>query len=99
MRTPQENPEGYDFGSCVKRASDLKGKLLLVHGMVDDNVHPTNVFQLADAFQSRNIPFEMMLFPRAGHGIMSPAHESAKWSFILRHLGMLPGATLPGSAP
>jgi dipeptidyl-peptidase-4 len=93
MRTPQENPEGYDFGSCVKRAGDLKGKLLLVHGMVDDNVHPTNVFQLADAFQSRNIPFEMMLFPRAGHGIMSPAHESVKWSFLLRHLGLRPGST------
>jgi dipeptidyl-peptidase-4 len=90
MRTPQENPEGYDFGSCVRRAGDLKGKLLLVHGMVDDNVHPTNVFQLADALQSRNIPFEMMLFPRAGHGIMSPAHESVKWSFLVRHLGLMP---------
>ena len=86
MRTPQENPEGYDAGSCVKHAGKLKGKLLLLHGMLDDNVHPNNTFQLANALQSVNRPFSMMLFPNSDHGIWSPAVESVKWSFFVEAL-------------
>jgi dipeptidyl-peptidase-4 len=89
MRTPEENAEGYDAYSCVKNAERLKGKLLLLHGMVDDNVHPNNTFQFAYELQSRDIPFEMMMFPTSGHGIASPSEESYKWSFILRNFGML----------
>ena len=88
MRTPQENEAGYDAGSAVKLAEKLKGRVLLLHGMMDDNVHVANTFALADAWQSRNVPFEMQLFPTADHGIGSPAYESAKWSFILRNFGM-----------
>ncbi len=83
MRTPQENPEGYDAGSCVKHAGKLQGQLLLLHGMMDDNVHPNNTFQLAAALQSANRPFAMMLFPNAGHGIGGPAESSVKWSFLV----------------
>jgi dipeptidyl-peptidase-4 len=88
MRTPQENEAGYDAGSAIKLAGTLKGRVLLLHGMMDDNVHVANTFALADAWQSGNIPFEMQIFPRADHGIGSPAYESAKWSFILRNFGM-----------
>jgi dipeptidyl-peptidase-4 len=88
MRTPQENEAGYDAGSAIKLAGTLKGRVLLLHGMMDDNVHVANTFALADAWQSGNIPFEMQLFPKADHGIGSPAYESAKWSFILRNFGM-----------
>lgn len=90
MRTPEENAEGYDAYSCVKNASRLKGKLLLLHGMVDDNVHPNNTFQLAQELQSNDIPFAMMMFPTSGHGIASRSEESIKWSFILEAFGMLP---------
>ena len=83
MRTPEENPAGYDAGSCVKHAAKLKGKLLLLHGMVDDNVHPNNTFELAQALQALDKPFSMMLFPNSGHGIWSPAVESVKWSFFV----------------
>jgi dipeptidyl-peptidase-4 len=86
MRTPQENPAGYDAGSCVKHASQLKGRLLLLHGMLDDNVHPNNTFQLANALQSVNRPFSMMLFPNSDHGIWSPSVESVKWSFFVEAL-------------
>lgn len=86
MRTPEENTLNYDLGSCVKLAARLKGDLLLLHGMVDDNVHPANAWQLVDALQSRNIPFEMQFFPNAAHGIFSPASRSAKWSFLVEHL-------------
>ena len=86
MRTPAENEEGYDLGSCVELADQLEGELLILHGMVDDNVHPSNAWQLVDALQSRNIPFEMQFFPNAAHGIYSPASRSAKWSFLVEHL-------------
>lgn len=86
MRTPKENPKGYDSGSAVKRARNLKGHLLLVHGMMDDNVHPSNTFQMAHVLQSADIPFEMQLFPTSAHGIGSPGYRSAKWSFLQEHL-------------
>ncbi len=86
MRTPQENAEGYDAGSCVKLASKLEAKLLLLHGMMDDNVHPNNTFQLANALQSVNRPFAMMLFPHGTHSIGSPAEASVKWSFFVEAL-------------
>lgn len=97
MRTPEENPEGYDGYSCVKQATKLKGKLMVLHGMVDDNVHPNNTFQFVQELQSANIPFSMMMFPTSGHGIASPAEESVKWSFILEQFGMLKTAPHRGN--
>lgn len=87
MRTPQENAEGYDAGSAVKLAANLRGALLLLHGMQDDNVHPANSFQMAQRLQDADIPFEMQIFPNATHGIPSPAYRSSKWSFLQKHLG------------
>jgi dipeptidyl-peptidase-4 len=69
MRTPQNNADGYAKSSCVEAARDLHGHLLLVHGGMDDNVHVQNLLQLADALQRANKPFEMMIYPRARHGI------------------------------
>ena len=86
MRTPDENRAGYNAGSAVRQAKKLKGHLLLVHGMVDDNVHPSNTFQMAEVLQGADIPFEMQLFARSGHGIGSPAYRSSKWSFLQEHL-------------
>jgi dipeptidyl-peptidase-4 len=97
MRTPQENPAGYDAGSCVKQAAKLRGKLMLLHGMMDDNVHPNNTFELAHALQALNRPFSMMLFPNSDHGIRSPAAESVKWSFFVEALSAEPPAW--GAAP
>jgi dipeptidyl-peptidase-4 len=85
MRTPQENPEGYDAGSCLKYVSNLKGKLLLLHGMVDDNVHTNNMWQLVDSLHKADKPFEMMLFPEAGHSLGAKAN-AARWEFMRRHL-------------
>lgn len=86
MRTPQENGEGYDAGSAVRLSDRLEGALLLLHGMQDDNVHPSNTFQLAKRLQAKDRPFEMQLFPDSGHGIWSPAYRSSKWSFLQEHL-------------
>ncbi len=82
MRTPQENSVGYDAGSVLVHSDDLKGHLMLVHGMQDDNVHPNNAWALAQKLYERDFDFELMLFPRAGHGGFGEAEESAKWRFF-----------------
>ena len=86
MRTPAENREGYDAGSAVRLAGRLEGALLLLHGMQDDNVHPSNTFQMAAKLQDADIPFQMQIFPTATHGIGSAAYRSSKWSFLQEHL-------------
>lgn len=69
MRTPQENPEGYDRSAPVHRAEQLSGELLLVHGTGDDNVHFQNTVQLADALQAANRQFGLMIYPNRTHSI------------------------------
>lgn len=69
MLTPAQNPAGYERSAPVKYAGNLKGKLLLVHGANDDNVHLANAMQLALALQDARKPFELMVYPRKDHGI------------------------------
>lgn len=88
MRTPAENPDGYRAACLPCDAAELQGHLLLVHGMEDDNVHPSNTLQLAKALQDADVPFDMLIFPDADHGVGSPAYRSARWSFLFSRLGM-----------
>ena len=60
MKTPAENPEGYDDVSLVKRAKDLHGRLLIVHGTYDDNVHPQNTWAFVDALVAAGKPVDVM---------------------------------------
>lgn len=67
--TPQDNPEGYQETSSVLAAKNLKGRLLIVHGTYDDNVHPQNTFAFINSLIENNIPFELMIYPWRKHGI------------------------------
>ncbi len=69
MRMPQNNPEGYDSTSVVKAAADLHGKLLILHGTMDDNVHFQNSVQLVYELQKAGKDFEFMMYPRSRHGV------------------------------
>lgn len=72
MRTPQENPNGYDRNSpntYAKQFNDKKSKFLLVHGTADDNVHVQNAMDLATALIHANKQFDMMMYPDKNHGI------------------------------
>lgn len=69
MRTPQENPEGYDDNSPINFADSLKGKLLIVHGTADDNVHIENSIDMVDALIKSKKQFEMLFYPNRDHGI------------------------------
>lgn len=69
MRTPQENPEGYDENSPIHYAGMLEGKFLLVHGTADDNVHFQNSIDFTSALVEADRQFEMQFYPNKNHGI------------------------------
>ena len=68
MDTPQTNPEGYKNGSVLTFAKQYKGRLRIMHGDMDDNVHLQNTTQLVDALTDGKVPFELMIYPGSRHG-------------------------------
>jgi dipeptidyl-peptidase-4 len=78
MQTPQRNPEGYKTSSVLQAAGNLSGKLLLIHGAIDDNVHMANTIQLVYALQKAGKQFDLMLYPKSRHGVTDP--------LLLKHL-------------
>lgn len=90
MRTPQENPEGYNASSVLKHADRLKGKLLLIHGSADDNVHVQNAMDLQSRLVEANIPFDMAIYTDKDHSIRggnTSYHLYSKMvSYLLREL-------------
>jgi dipeptidyl-peptidase 4 len=68
MDTPQDNPEGYKDGSALTFVKNFKGKLLLYHGDMDDNVHMQNSIYLISRLQDEGKSFEFMLYPGGRHG-------------------------------
>jgi dipeptidyl-peptidase-4 len=69
MRTPEENPEGYDLNSPLNYADQLDGKFLIIHGSGDDNVHVQNTMRMVDALIQADKQFEWMIYPDKNHGI------------------------------
>jgi len=70
MGTPAENPEGYQETAASTHAKKMTGRLLLMHGMGDDNVHAQNTMRLIEAFlRAKNLNYDAMIYPRRGHGI------------------------------
>lgn len=69
LRTPQENPEGYDENSPINYAEKLKGNYLLVHGTGDDNVHIQNSYRMINALIKANKQFDMFIVPDRTHSI------------------------------
>ena len=68
MNLPQDNPEGYEKASVMNYVENMKGHLLIMHGLVDDNVHPTNAWQLIDALDKANKTYVSRFFPHGTHG-------------------------------
>lgn len=68
MRTPKENPVGYD-DNPIKRADKLHGALLICQGLADDNVHPQNVFEYSEALVQADKDFKMNVYTNRNHSI------------------------------
>ena len=88
MGLPKDNPSGYDASSAVKAAGSLHGKLLLVHGAIDDNVSVRNTLRFAGALQAADKDFELMIYPGSRHGGFGPHFSRLRIEFIRRSLGL-----------
>lgn len=69
MRMPKENPKGYSSSSPIDLADNLSGRLLLIHGTMDDNVHIQNSYEYADKLIQAGKQFDMFIFPNRDHSI------------------------------
>ena len=75
MGLPEENKAGYETGSAATYAKDLKGRLLLFFGTADDNVHPSNTFQLIRALDGAGKSYDLAVGVDAGHSGVRRARE------------------------
>ena len=69
MRTPEENPEGYDENSPLANADDIKGRLLIIHGSADDNVHTQNTYEMTERLVQAGVQFDMAIYTNRDHHI------------------------------
>jgi dipeptidyl-peptidase-4 len=85
MYTPQENKKGYDEGSAMTYAKNLKGRLMIYYGTADDNVHPNNAMQLIRALQNAGKSFEVQVGPDLGH---TGLNQNRMMEFFIENLVM-----------
>jgi dipeptidyl-peptidase-4 len=69
MRMPKENAEGYKAASAFTHAKNLNGKLLLIHGTADDNVHFQNTIEYGEQLVQTGKQFDMQIYTNRDHGI------------------------------
>ena len=91
MRTPADNLQGFEKTSCLAQAENLNGFLHMHHGIMDDNVHVQNMFQMAHALMSAGkTNWSMMAYPQTRHGIRDSKlawhARQTEWSLIEKHL-------------
>lgn len=90
MGLPSEDPVGYEYSAVMHHVHKMKGKLLLVHGMIDENVHFRHTARLINALVAARKPYEILIFPDERH--MPRRHrdriymEERIWEFIERTL-------------
>ncbi len=72
MGLPAKNREGYDKSSVVKAAKNIHGRLLLLHGLIDDNVHIQNSVMFMYQLQQAGKDFDVMFYPNSRHGVTIP---------------------------
>jgi dipeptidyl-peptidase 4 len=87
MWIPQENKDGYQAGSAMTYARNLKGRLLIYYGTADNNVHPSNSMQLIDALQKAGKSFEVQVGPDLGH---TGVNQARMMEFFIENLVIRP---------
>jgi dipeptidyl-peptidase 4 len=85
LSKPQEDPEGYKDSSVVNSAAKLKGRLLLVHGTGDDNVHLENTVQFLQKLIEAKIPYDLQIYPRKTHSFAGSDVRVHLYGRILAH--------------
>ena len=93
----QDNAAGYDKGSPLTYAKNLRGRLLIVHGSGDDNVHFENTLAMVNAFVDANRPFSLMVYPNRNHGIYGGNTRQHLYTLLTKFVeDNLPAATATG---
>jgi dipeptidyl-peptidase-4 len=85
MGTPADNPKGYDSSSPLKKAAELEGDLLLIHGTADDNVHISNTLSFVAELIKAGKPYALRVHPRQKHGFRAKPDRVARDRATLAH--------------
>ena len=86
MRRPQENVSGYDRTNLAAIADKLNGKLLIIHGLADDNVHCQNTFKYVEALNQADKQYEMQIYPDDNHFLKKGNHYSHVYHRMMEFL-------------
>lgn len=78
--------DNFEASANKTMAENLQGKLLLMHGDMDDNVHPANTIQLVNELIKANRDFDMIIAPDRAHGLNEPYFIRRRWDYFVRHL-------------
>ncbi len=97
MSTPELNVEGYAASDAIPRLPNMTGRLLLLHGMADDNVIFENSTRVINALQENSQPFEMMLYPGQRHGVRGNERQLQQWRTYLDFLDRTIGSRAPAA--
>jgi dipeptidyl-peptidase 4 len=85
MGTPQDNPQGYESSSPLKKAGQLEADLLLIHGSSDDNVHLSNTLSFVAELIKAGKPYSLLVHPRQKHGFRPKQDRVARDAAVLAH--------------
>lgn len=90
MGLPSEHPDAYEYGSIMHHTKNLRGKLLLIHGMIDENVHFRHTARLINSLMAEGKRYEILLFPDERHMPRRLSDriymEERIWDFVERSL-------------
>jgi dipeptidyl aminopeptidase/acylaminoacyl peptidase len=88
LKTTNNNKTNYDSQANQLFAGNLKGKLLIAHGMLDDNVPPSSTMLVVEELIKANKDFDLILFPNKKHsyGNMNNYMMRRKWDFFVKNL-------------
>ena len=94
LKTNADGTTSYDNQANAVSAKNLKGKLLLAHGLMDDNVPSSNTMLVVEALTKANKSYDLVVFPNAAHGYgaYSPYMTRRRWDYFVQHLA---GAEAP----
>ena len=82
MGLPEENAEGYIRSSPQTNAGEIKGRLLILHNIEDDNVHFQNSVQMANALEREGKQFQMIVYPQKAHGVSGPLQKQMQQAML-----------------
>jgi dipeptidyl aminopeptidase/acylaminoacyl peptidase len=85
-RDSARKTDNFETSANKTMAKNLRGHLLLMHGDMDDNVHPANTIQLVDELIKANRTFDLIIAPNRAHGLNEPYFIRRRWDYFVQHL-------------